>query len=639
MYLSIDQIRIAISQLEPFHPFFGVSFLVAKKANLPVGSTISFAFDTAEREFLQLYYKPFAESSYFYRVFKPSDKKRQWLSGEYSRTSSQSSRTRGDIARAFIHEKKKNLWGWSPDYVDILAGHLSSSKRGEKIPLFSLASWIYRDQDWPVSTTPDDIVHTFRNDFAITEHEKNRLFDVSMDIHLEGTDFLVESPPSRQELRNVLGAPEDLAPEEGGTLAYLEIKGVGPAEVLAFRPADRLSLLTGDNGLGKTFLLECAWWALTGEWAGPQPFATRRQRRGEPNISFQIAGETTTSAKATIEYDWNTQSWPSPRNRPTIPGLIVYARVDGSFAVWDPEQKPLLGHRALRSLVFRRDDVWDGLEEETAWGQRRSRINGLLRDWIKWQDTQDKSPFHTFTNVLRRLSPVDLGPLEPGEPVRLPYDTKDIPTIRYPYGDVPIVHAAAGVRRIVTMAYLLVWAWEEHKVNSRLANKPPQRRMVVLIDEIEAHLHPQWQRRILPALLSVREDLSTDLQVQFLVATHAPLVMASAEPFFDPSQDKMFHLELVRTDLFGSHVRLDEIEFYKHGPADAWLTSEIFDLRQARSVEAEEAILKAKALQEQTSPDPAEIKRVSLELIKYLAADDEFWPRWKFFELRHTKGA
>ena len=33
---------------------------------------------------------------------------------------------------------------------------------------------------------------------------------------------------------------------------------IGPAKRLIFEPAKRLNLITGDNGLGKTFLLECA---------------------------------------------------------------------------------------------------------------------------------------------------------------------------------------------------------------------------------------------------------------------------------------------------------------------------------------------------------------------------------------------
>ena len=30
--------------------------------------------------------------------------------------------------------------------------------------------------------------------------------------------------------------------------------------------APRVNLITGDNGLGKSFLLDSAWWVLTGAW-------------------------------------------------------------------------------------------------------------------------------------------------------------------------------------------------------------------------------------------------------------------------------------------------------------------------------------------------------------------------------------
>lgn len=40
-----------------------------------------------------------------------------------------------------------------------------------------------------------------------------------------------------------------------------------------------------------------------------------------------------------MNFDWDNFNWPIQTDRPTIPGLIVYAKVDGSFAVWDPARK------------------------------------------------------------------------------------------------------------------------------------------------------------------------------------------------------------------------------------------------------------------------------------------------------------
>ena len=47
---------------------------------------------------------------------------------------------------------------------------------------------------------------------------------------------------------------------------------------------------------------------------------------------------------------------------------------------------------------------------------------------------------------------------------------------------------------------------------------------VVLIDEIDLHLHPRWQQRIIPDLLRVFPN------TQFIVTTHSPQVLTSVEP-------------------------------------------------------------------------------------------------------------
>jgi predicted ATP-binding protein involved in virulence len=46
------------------------------------------------------------------------------------------------------------------------------------------------------------------------------------------------------------------------------MKDVGPAARFDLTLGERLNVLTGDNGLGKSFVLDVAWWALTGTWVG-----------------------------------------------------------------------------------------------------------------------------------------------------------------------------------------------------------------------------------------------------------------------------------------------------------------------------------------------------------------------------------
>ncbi|MFM8296677.1 MAG: AAA family ATPase, partial [Microcystaceae cyanobacterium] len=53
---------------------------------------------------------------------------------------------------------------------------------------------------------------------------------------------------------------------------------------------------------------------------------------------------------------------------------------------------------------------------------------------------------------------------------------------------------------------------------------PLQGEGIVLIDEIELHLHPQWQHRIIPRLTE------TFPNCQFIVTTHSPLVLGHVRP-------------------------------------------------------------------------------------------------------------
>jgi predicted ATP-binding protein involved in virulence len=53
---------------------------------------------------------------------------------------------------------------------------------------------------------------------------------------------------------------------------------------------------------------------------------------------------------------------------------------------------------------------------------------------------------------------------------------------------------------------------------------PREAHAVVLIDEIELHLHPRWQREVVPGLQR------TFPNCQFLVSTHSPQVLASVRP-------------------------------------------------------------------------------------------------------------
>ena len=627
MFLTFEVIIESLNQLKIIHPFYGMTFLVCKLNKFPVGRMNHFSINNLETEFLSKFFKPNKKSGRFYQVFK-TPKQDRWLNSDYASSGSQSTRTRGDLSGAFLHEKDTDLWGWSQNYVDILERHLGIRVKIQ-IPAFYLAVWLYRERNFQSETTAKDIINLFVKEFNLTVEDK-KLFDLSMpELNFP---LLRKTVVTWDELKEVIPLPPDVEPEESGALTYLEIADVGPSRKLVFEPADRLNLIAGDNGLGKSFLLDCAWWALTGDWAGVPAYP--REEAKKPQISFEIAGEAKTNQKVTISYDWDKygeDKWTRPSKRPILPGLCIYVRVDGSFAVFDPARRENHTDLPFNTFNFRKEDVRDG---------RGKQINGLIADWVRWQYSPDKSAFNILTKVLKRLSPPavsDLGELKPGKPIRLAGDSREIPTIEHPYGVVPIVHASAGVQRIITLAYLLVWAWREHKINSDNIRKRPEQRVVILIDEIESHLHPQWQRSILPALLEIGNDLSEKLSVQLLIATHSPLVIGSAAPHFDYGTDKLFQIDLVSTKLFGKEAEIQEVDYVNYGRVGSWLmTKDVFEFRQDQtSLDAERAIVEAQKLQQEEHPSKEQIKATSRKLFKYLSDLDVFLPHWIAFAAKH----
>ena len=213
-----------------------------------------------------------------------------------------------------------------------------------------------------------------------------------------------------------------------------------------------------------------------------------------PSITFQISKEYQIHRTQTIKYNWRSQAWADLKNRDILPGLSIFSQADGSFAIWNPA-KPNSTLQPDAFLRISSKEVWDGVRKPRN-GKTIVRCRGLIEDWTTWQNAADQSLFNIFCSALKELSPHPQYLLKPGEPMKIPNEEEDVrpvPTLEFPYRPVPIVLCSAGIKRIVALAYLLVWAWNEHVVNSELICEKPQRSIVLLIDEMEAHLHPFWQ--------------------------------------------------------------------------------------------------------------------------------------------------
>ncbi|MBI2398434.1 MAG: ATP-binding protein [Xanthomonadales bacterium] len=405
-------------------------------------------------------------------------------------------------------------------------------------------------------------------------------------------------------------------------LKYLNLKNLGLAPDLRLDLAPRLNLITGDNGLGKSFLLDLAWWALTRTWAGSAALPPLSARH--PQIEYVVQGKAGEAKPVVSRFRRTDETWPVDAKRPPMPGVVVYIRIDGGFSVWDPARNYWRNDPGRPAAYhFASSEVWEGLDVR---GQRV--CEGLERDWINWQEGR-KPQFRVLEEVLRVLSPV-AETLRAGAPQRLFLgEGRDRPTLLIGSQTVPVALASAGVRRVLALAYFLVWAWHEHQVAAGLLGKKPESRVVILFDEPETHLHPRWQRTIVPSVLAAVDALrgKSDAPPQVLLASHSPLVAASLEPLFDRDQD-----DVARLEIQDGVVTIEQGAWAPQGDAANWLVSETFGLEQARSLDAERAIEAAEAfmrgdlgvLPKGLDSKPA----IHNALSRLLPAHDHFWPRW-----------
>ena len=91
------------------------------------------------------------------------------------------------------------------------------------------------------------------------------------------------------------------------------------------------------------------------------------------------------------------------------------------------------------------------------------------------------------------------------------------PEFKTPDGILPLNVLSQGTQSIIQwLAQFLFGYAQYYDYPENLAEKPG----LLLVDEIDAHLHPSWQRRILPALTRHFPNL------QIFCSTHSPLMLA-----------------------------------------------------------------------------------------------------------------
>ncbi len=131
---------------------------------------------------------------------------------------------------------------------------------------------------------------------------------------------------------------------------------------------------------------------------------------------------------------------------------------------------------------------------------------------------------------------------------------------------------------------------------------------VVLIDEIELHLHLSWQRRI---GFWFKEHFPN---IQFIVTTHSPFVCQAADP------KGLIRLPAPGEDRSAEHVSDALYKTVVNGTVDEAALTELFGLEHVHSDESERlrervAQLEARALEGEATPEESEeLDRLSAQL-------------------------
>ncbi len=186
--------------------------------------------------------------------------------------------------------------------------------------------------------------------------------------------------------------------------------------------------------------------------------------------------------------------------------------------------------------------------------------------------------------------------------IRITEPTEKTPTpsaqFQTPYGWVPLRGLGHGYQSLV--AWVVDFA-------SRMFGRYPDSEnplaepAVALIDEIDLHLHPAWQRRVMGHLTEQFPN------TQFIASAHSPLIVQAA-------QDA--NVVLLRRE--GDHVVIEnDVKAVRNWRIDQILTSDLYGLATARPPQLEDKLKRRKALLTRsrlTKKDKAELAKLQQEI-------------------------
>jgi len=327
---------------------------------------------------------------------------------------------------------------------------------------------------------------------------------------------------------------------------YIEkavIKNFKAIEGMEIKFCPGVNLLIGDNGVGKTSILEALSIGLGGFLTGVEGVASKNIMGDDVRFRFNLLGQASSGIEymspveiecwADIDgkpYNWKRSRKDKSSSKTTIDkrDIVKYAQEITN----DMSQKlPLLCFQSeARVWQTRRSDFGTVLKRKL--NDRRCGYIGCLdysldikgiKEWcLKMEiDAFSKnskiSEYEAFKNLVSSFMQKMSG-LE--EKPRISYSQQMGDMVYCENGQNMLISClSAGYQSLLWMTMNL--AYRMALLNPEAGEKLNQISGVVLIDELDMHLHPKWQWNVIEAL----EE--TFPNIQFIVATHSPIIISS----------------------------------------------------------------------------------------------------------------
>ena len=326
-------------------------------------------------------------------------------------------------------------------------------------------------------------------------------------------------------------------------LASVEIRNFRAIEEMTLPLHPQLTVLHGENALGKTSVLRAIAVGLGAipkrlPGVGSIDFAKNDLRRGSEStyVTLHVQDGGSWCRKRESIYE-TLMRLGTPRELPGTGWLnerldrIVKADSEG-----DPVELPVIAFYDTDRTVLDVPQRRRGFSKEF---HRYEALSGALaaranfREFFRWFDAKqneellEKDERQDFGFRLRELSAVRtaissvLGDIA-NPRIRLrPLRFEVTMRIEEREERLDLGRLSGGYR--ATLALVADLARRMAQGNPHLED-PLQSEAVVLIDEVDLHLHPEWQQRILPDLTR------TFPNTQFIVTTHSPQVLTTVQP-------------------------------------------------------------------------------------------------------------